>query len=415
MVFHLFLKLRELRYDFYPHAQASSVSEAYTETRHDHLTVGIGCGPSGNNCSVEGHGDRGPGPIPLPGEVRAKFRGGHFRHRGSRGSLFDLTAAQKTLHVSGADISRSSGGSGGSSSSGTPHSHVLGFGPSAYSTAHVQSMYTSGVNTAPAIASSGSRNDAQHGSFFGRLTNPKPTRNVSEAWGRDNNMFSGNSAASQHGGAAQFGAVASMVPQSSGSSFHMKYSHGVVDPTSVEVRGGGGGGGGGTVGVGRWSWNSAKLMDKDYNLLVKPTSVDVSRSWGKSVRDGQFSSASMLPQSSHSSFNFGIRHGVVDMSSVYASSDRSDRSSARHHSANAVVASAGGRSYYNDGLYAVGLGAKSGAGVAGSGQGSSGALASNGYSWSTGRNGVGGSSGMGDWLIAPEAAQWLPEGIGTDI
>lgn len=399
MVFHLFLKLRELRYDFYPHAQASSVSEAYTETRHDHLTVGIGCGPSGNNCSVEGRGDRGPGPIPLPGEVRAKFRGGHFRHRGSRGSLFDLTAARKTLHVSGADISSGS-------SSGTPHSHALGFGPSAYSTAHVPSIYTSGVHTAPAAASSGSRNDAQHGSFFGRLTNPKPTRDVSEAWGRDNNIYSGNSAASQHGGAAQFGAVASMVPQASGSSFHMKYSHGVVDPTSVEVRGGGGG----TVGLGRWSWNSAKLMDKDYNLLVKPKSVDVSRSWGKSVRDGQFSSASMLPQSSHSSFYFGTRHGVVDMSSVYVSNDGS--SVHHHHRANTVVAPAGGRSYYNDGLYAVGLGAKGGAVLAG--QGSRGAHASN-YSWSTGRNGVGGSSGMGDWLIAPEAAQWLPEGIGTDI
>ena len=101
------------------------------------------------------------------------------------------------------------------------------------------------------------------------------------------------------------------------------------------------------------------------------------------------------------------------MRSVYVSSDGS--SAHHHHSfnrANAVVASAGGRSYYNDGLYAVGLGAKGGAVLAG--QGSSGAHASN-YSWSTGRNGVGDSSGMGDWLIAPEVAQWLPEGIGTEI
>jgi hypothetical protein len=187
----------------------------------------------------------------------------------------------------------------------------------------------------------------------------------------------------------------------------MAYSHGVVDPTSVEVRGGGGG----TAGAGQWSWNSAKLMDKDYNLLDKPKSVDVSRSWGKQVRGGQFSLASMLPQSAHSSFHLGTSHGVVDMSAVYVSSDRS---SSRHNGSNAVVVASGGRSNYNDGFYAVGLGAS----VKSSSLASSGSISAivrNGYSWSTDRNRAGDSSGTGDWLIAPEAAQWLPEGIGTNI
>jgi hypothetical protein len=390
MVFHLFLKLHEQRYDSYSQAQAPLVSEAYSGTRHDHLTVGIGCGPSGNNCSVEGLGSRGPGLMPLPGEIRAKFLGSH-RIRGSHGSLFDLTAARKTL-----------GASTGDNVSGVLHAHALGFGSSAYTAAQTPAFALSAVHVPDSSASGGSRNDAHHSSFFGRPMKPKPTIDVSEAWGRRS-----YSVTSQSGSAAQFSSVASMVPQSSGSSFHMKFSHGVVDPTSVEVRGGNSSS---SVGLGRWSWNSGKLMDKDYNLLVKPKHVDVSQSWGKRVIDGQFSSASMLPQSTNSTFHFRTRHGVVDMSSVFASGDGH---STRRHGTQAFDTAAAGHSHYNDGFYAV-LGAGIVGGVSVS-AGLSGSIGRDGYSWSTSRNRAGDSSGMGDWLIAPEAAQWLPEGIGTGI
>jgi hypothetical protein len=379
MVFHLFLQLHELRYETYPQVQMPSVSDAYTGTKHDHLTVGIGCGPSGNNCSVEGVGNRGPGLMPLPGEIRAKFLGRGNRLRGTHGSLFDLSAARKTL-----------GASSGDSSSGVLHSHAPGFGSSAYSAAHTAAHSLSIVHiprASASSASSGTQNDAHRSSYFGRLTKPKPTIDISDAWGRHSYSETSQSSSTQ-----QFGSVSSMVPRTSSSSFRMKYSHGVVDPTSVEVRSGYHNS---SVGPGRWSWNSAKLMDKDYNLLLKPKQVDVSQSWGgKSVIAGQFSSASMLPHSNNSSFHFRTIHGVVDMSSVHVTG--------------------GGSSAlprYNDGFYAV-----LGGGMMGSGSGSaasSGSVGENGYSWGTGRNRFGDSSGMGDWLIAPEAAQWLPEGIGT--
>jgi hypothetical protein len=391
MVFHLFLKLHELRYDVYPRSQVPSVSEPYSESNRDHLTVGIGCGPSGNNCSVEGIGNRGPGLMPLPGHLRAQFVGGRHLVRGSRGSLFDLTGARKSL-----------GASGDENSSGALHTHALGFGSSAYSVAHPPSLPLSGVHIPLASASSGNLNDAHHSSFFGRLTKPKPTTDISEVWGRRS-----YSDTSQSSSAAQFTSVASMVPQSSNSSFHMRYIRGVVDPTSVEVRGGNSISS--SVGPGRWSWNSARLMDKDYNLLVKPTHVDVSRIWSKRVIDGQFSTASMLPQSSNSSFHFRTRHGVVDMSSVYASGDVI---SARRHGTHFLNTAAAGQSHYNDGFYAaLGSNFTGGGGSAGFG----GSYSRSGYSWSTDRNKGLDSNGMGDWLIAPEAAQWLPEGIGTSI
>jgi hypothetical protein len=116
-----------------------------------------------------------------------------------------------------------------------------------------------------------------------------------------------------------------------------------------------------------YSWNSGRLMDKHYHLLLKPKKPNLFQEWGKRAHiDHQFSSASMLPQSSGSSFSFDIRHGVVDMSSVF-SSGVSGLSNARGS-----------------------------------------------YSWAK-KGARGDADGKLNWLIAPEAAQWLPEGIGTAL
>jgi hypothetical protein len=394
MVFQLFFKLHRLHYESYPPSPLPS--DAYTDSRHDHLTVGIGCGPGGNNCAVEGLGQRGPGPMPLPGKVRAKFMHGSGAHdagrRAAKGSIYDLSAARAAL--------RTSGGSSSGSSLPPPHTH--GFGSSAYSASQTPIYSLSGVHIhhlSASNSSSSGESSLPHRNFFGILSDPKPTTDISAAWGRSGQNQSADP-------------IASMLPQSANSTFHLSIRHGVVDPTSVAVRGGDGGGS--SVGVGHFSWNSAKLMDKNYNLLVKPKSVSVSDAWGQSVPNGQFSSASMLPQSSNSSFHFGLTNGVVNMSTVTVSSSSSDSSgrgasyharsfdSGRHRS---TTASGGA-----DAVYAA-LGTHGAARVNSSNVGSlgRGGLRS-GYSWSARQRD---SSGMGDWLIAPEVAQWLPEGIGT--
>jgi hypothetical protein len=406
MFFQLLFKLHRHHYESYPLSPLPS--EAYTESRHDHLTVGIGCGPGGNNCAVEGSGQRGPGPIPLPGKVRAKFTSGSGSHdarrRAAPGSIYDLSAARAAL--------RSSGGSSSSTGSSLAPPHTHGFGSSAYSASHTPIYSLSSVHIPRVSASnspSGGESSLSHSNFFGVLSNPKPTADVSAAWGRSG----------EHQSAAQFSSIASMIPQSANSTFHLSTRHGVVDLTSVAVRGGDGGGS--SVGVGHLSWNSAKLMDKNYNLLVKPKTASVSDAWGQSVPNGQFSSASMLPQSANSSFHFGLTNGVVDMSTVAVTSssqsmrDDSDSSGrgASHYARSSfdsgryrVSTASGGR----DTVYAA-LGTHGAAHVNSGNHRSLGRGGQRGgYSWSTRPRD---SSGMGDWLIAPEVAQWLPEGIGT--
>ncbi len=401
MVFLTLLKLHQLHYDSYPHAP--SPSEAYTESRHDHLTVGIGCGPSGNNCAVEGSGQRGPGPIPLPGKIRAKFRYGSGAHiAGSRitvaaGSLYDLRSARAAIRDGG----NSGDSSGAGSSLAPPHTH--GFGKSAYSAAQPQMFSLSGAHKLllSGSHSSGSSSPDSHRSFFGVLPNPKPTTDVSAVWG----------GSGQPRSADQFSSTASMIPQSANSRFHLSIRSGFVDPTSVAIRGGDGGDS--SVGVGHFSWNSAKLMDSNYHLLVKPKTANVSDAWSQSAPNAQFSSASMLPQSGNSSFQFGLRHGVVDMSTVAVTNDNYSNTAVSDYrsSGGRAQGTVTGHSFYarlgthgRSNINGLGSSSQNFSQSVGSGRG--------GYSWSARqRHGT----GMGDWLIAPEVAQWLPEGIGTDL
>ena len=374
MVFQLLFKLHAIQYESYQPA-SNPQGDPYAGQKHD-FGAGIACGLTGNNCSVEGSGARGPGPPPLPGHVRAAFLSkSRERGRGSHGSgsLFDISSAQRALRSGGSSSGGSS--SGGSSSGGSsgslppPHSH--GFGSSAYSPAQLSMYSLSGVHVPHGSSSQGGSSDSNTpGSLYGSTTKPTMT-NVSQAWGK-----------SVPG--AQFHSTASMVPQSSNTSFHFKLHAGVVDATTVEVRGGSSssstiGASSSTIGAGSWSWNSAKLMDKDYNLLVKPKVTNVSDAWGKSVPASQFSSASLLPQSANSSFHFGLKNGVIDMSTVAIASN--------------IRQSSG-----------------QGSGQS-SGQGSGSGAAKGGYSWGKGGRGSD-SSGYQNWLIAPEVGQWLPAGMG---
>lgn len=386
----MFLKLHRVQYDSY--AQPLSPSEAYVGEHHDHLTVGIGCGPAGNNCSVEGSGQRGPGIMPLPGSVRAKFKYGSGAHGvGSSGSLYDLRAARTALSDSGYSAGTS-----------LPPPLQHGFGSSAYSAAQTP-MFSLSTVRIPHLAGSSSSSSGDpsqsHSNFFGILPKPRPTTDVSAVWG------SGK----------QHSAIASMLPQSSNSTFRMSYSGGVVDPTSVQVRDGNSGG----SSVGHFSWNSAKLMDRQYNLLVRPKTINVSKAWQRTVPNGQFSSASMLPQSAHSSFHFSLKNGVVDMRSVVATS---------HQNSGSQQFGMQGSAAANQGSDYMGAAANSGAYWRSSsaaavhsgshqslGPGSSGNATGHGaYSWSKRRAKYDGS-GPGDWVIAPQPPQWLPEGVGTDL
>ena len=383
MVFQVLLKLHALHYDSYQAASAHT-GDPYIGQKHD-FGAGIACGLTGNNCSVEGSGARGPGPPPLPASVRAKFLSSsreRVRGRGSHGSggLFDVSSAQRALRGDS---------SSGSASLPPPHSH--GFGASAYTPAHSSVYSLSSVHVPHGSGLDSSAGSNTPSSFLGSPAKPAMT-NVSQAWGK-----------SVPG--AQFHSTASMVPQSSGTSFHFKVHGGVVDPTTVEVRGGtaiggtaiGGGSGGfatggsggfatggsggfatggsAAMGAGSWSWNSAKLMDKDYNLLVKPKVTNVADAWGKSAPASQFSSASLLPQSANSSFQFGLKNGVIDMSTVAVVS-KIQQSSGRESGSGAVKSS---------------------------------------YSWGKGgsvdKSKCGGAACI-PWLIAPEVGQWLPGGMG---
>jgi hypothetical protein len=197
-----------------------------------------------------------------------------------------------------------------------------------------------------------------------------------------------------------------MLPQSSNSSFHMKISHGVVDATSVAVHAGAGSAAG--VGAGQYSWNSAKLMDKDYNLLVKPKAVNVSDAWGQRVSNAQFSQASMLPQSAHSSFSLRVSHGVVDMSSTAAWSNSNNYSQSSSHSGASVLSMLpdnGGAAIGAGYIWRVGS-------LATAVRNSRDADTRSDYSWSPSAARTR-HMGMGNWLIAPQASQWLPEGLGT--
>ena len=359
MVFQLLFKLHAIQYESYQPA-SNPQGDPYAGQKHD-FGAGIACGLTGNNCSVEGSGARGPGPPPLPGHVRAAFLSkSRERGRGSHGSgsLFDISSAQRALR-----------GGGSSGSLPPPHSH--GFGSSAYSPAQLSMYSLSGVHVPHGYSGLGGSSDSNiPGSLYGSTTKPTMT-NVSQAWGK-----------SVPG--AQFHSTASMVPQSSNTSFHFKLHAGVVDATTVAVRGGSSGSstigsGSSTIGSGSWSWNSAKLMDKDYNLLVKPKVTNVSDAWGKSVPASQFSSASLLPQSANSSFHFGLKNGVIDMSTVAIASNLRQSSG-------------------------------QGSGQS-SGQGSGSGAAKGGYSWGKGGRGSD-SSGYQNWLIAPEVGQWLPAGMG---
>ena len=422
MVFHLLLKLHRHQYDSYP--QALSPSEAYVGEHHDHMTVGIGCGPAGNNCSVEGSGQRGPGPMPLPVSVRAIFKyGSGARGVGSTsGSLYDLRAARTAI--------RASGDSGYSAGASHPPPLQHGFGSSAYSAAQTP-MFSLSTVRIPHVAGSSSSSSGgpshSHSSFFGILPKPRPTTEVSAVWGGSGKEHS----------ATQFTSFASMLPQSSNSTFHMSYSGGVVDPTSVEVRDGSGNSGGSSVG--HFSWNSAKLMDRQYHLLVGPKTMSVSKAWQRTAPSGQFSSASMLPQSTHSSFHFALKNGVVDMRSVVATSHHNTGSSwqgsgrgqqygIHEGSGRGQQFGIHGRAAANEGSEYMGAAMNSGAywrsnsgATAHSGAhqslgpGSSGNATGHGaYSWSTRRAKYDGS-GAGDWVIAPQPPQWLPEGVGTDL
>jgi hypothetical protein len=185
----------------------------------------------------------------------------------------------------------------------------------------------------------------------------------------------------------------------------MKISHGVVDATSVAVHAGAGSAAG--VGAGQYSWNSAKLMDKDYNLLVKPKTANVSDAWGQRAPNSQFSQASMLPQSPHSSFSLSMSHGVVDMSSTGAWSNSYNSQSSSNSGASylSMLPDNGGAAIGAGYIWRVGS-------LSMAPRSSRDADTRSYYSWSPSAARTR-HAGLGNWLIAPQASQWLPEGLGT--
>ena len=203
MVFHTILALHRLRPVTTTHLPVDREfrGDPYPGWKNG---AGIACGPLGNNCAVEGHGGRGPGPMPLPGRVRAIFRRGSRSHDGDH-SLFDLSQARYAL------------------SSGHSASQVLqalppaqrGFGNSAYQAASTPLYSTSHLGHVSREASNQSRS-----SFYGGFSVPTNV-DVRSAWGR-----------SAHG--AQFSS-SSAVSQTSGSSFHFHLHDSVVSMSSVAV------------------------------------------------------------------------------------------------------------------------------------------------------------------------------------
>ncbi len=378
-MFQLFLKLHWIHYDSAPSLGTSHLGP-YEGVNRDGSAVGIACGPASNNCAVEGNGRRGPGLQPLPGKVRGKFLGGSFS-RAAPGSLFDLSAARAALVPHGGS---SSAGTGASLPPTHTISHRHGFGSSAYSASQTPLYSLSSVRISHSSGSGGGASTSNSGGLFGEIKNPKPPVDTSAA----KNIFAEwGSSARDRRSTAQFTSSA-LLPQSSNSSFHMVIRNGVVDVTSVAVYAGGGSASG--VGAGQYSWNSAKLMDKDYNLLLKPKSVNVSDVWGQHFSNAQLSNASMLPQSTHSSFSLGMSHGVVDMTTtgVTAASSNSHAFSS------------------NSGMSYLSILPNNGGSVIGANMPSH-------YSWSPTASKTGRGRGMGDWRIAPEPPQWLPEGPGT--
>lgn len=191
MVFHYIVALQKLHHEPYPGWKESS---------------GIACGPLGNNCAVEGSGNRGPGPLPLPGRVQAKFRGVSGSHDGDH-SLFDLHSAR--LAISGKSVSHvlppSQRGYGKVAYNPTPNP--------LYSVSHLGQSVHGSVNSSHQATNS----------FYGGMSKPPHTVDVTSMWGQNS-----------HGDQGQFSGSA-LVSQSNGSVFHLSLHEGVVNMASVSV------------------------------------------------------------------------------------------------------------------------------------------------------------------------------------
>jgi hypothetical protein len=207
MVFHYIVALQKLQHDPYPSWRTAA---------------GIGCGPLGNNCAVEGDGRHGPGPIPLPAHVRAKFRGSSRSHDGDH-SLFDLHSARFALsgHSASHTLSSAQRGYGSGAYNSTPNPM--------YSLSHVQhSMGFSHQNTS--ATSSQPTN-----SFYGSISTPHSV-SVQSMWGQSSHGDSAsvNSTWGQSSRGGQFSAT-SLVSQNDNSTFKLAFHDGVVSMASVAV------------------------------------------------------------------------------------------------------------------------------------------------------------------------------------
>jgi hypothetical protein len=199
MVFHTILALHKLQYE-----QQSSIKHA-TDTSNPYPgwknQIGIACGPAGNNCAVDGNGRRGPGPLPLPGRVRAIFHRTSRSHDGDH-SLFDLHGARNALNIHSVSQALPQG--------------KRGFGSSAYhaTPTPIYSLSNSGhfSNTASSQTTK---------SFFGGLSPTSHITNINSLWG-------------QSSLGAQFSS-SSMVPQANNSLFNFSFHDGVVSMASVAV------------------------------------------------------------------------------------------------------------------------------------------------------------------------------------
>jgi hypothetical protein len=199
MVFHTILALNKLRYDEHPNFNtATGLSNPYPGWINQ---SGIACGPAGNNCAVEGNGRRGPGPLPLPGNIRAIFHGTGRLHDGDH-SLFDLHRARIALN--------------GHSVSQVLPQEKRGFGSGAYNSTPTPMYSLSHTGYIPNSSSSYTSN-----SFFGGLSSPAHTPDINSMWGK-------------HSRGAQFSS-SSMVPQQNNSLFHYGFHNGVVSMASVAV------------------------------------------------------------------------------------------------------------------------------------------------------------------------------------
>lgn len=199
MVFHTILALRKLRYDEQPNFKpATGSSNPYPGWTNQ---SGIACGPAGNNCAVEGNGRRGPGPLPLPGHIRAMFHGTGRSHDGDH-SLFDLHHARAALN--------------GHSTSQVLPQGKRGFGSDAYKSTP-DPMYSLSNVSHFSISATSQTTD----SFFGGLSSPAHTADIKSIWGQSSR-------------GAQFSS-SSMVPQASNSLFNFNFHNGVVSMASVAV------------------------------------------------------------------------------------------------------------------------------------------------------------------------------------